>query len=134
MVLHDFFCDRQSQSRAVFFSMTHEGMKYLVSYRHVESRTVIDNANIEMISAVLHRDRDMSTFGLYRLTRVQQQVVENPFHLAGIAHRVVHSAGGDDERDLLEFGMRVDQLDRAAYGMFDRVSVKFSDSAGRDNS
>src|SRR5664279_48932 len=100
--------------------MTHEGMKYLVSYRHVESRTVIDNANIEMAAAVLHRSRDMSAFSLHRLAPIQQQVVENPLHFAGIAPRAVHATGGDGQRDFLEFGMRVNQLDRAAYGMLDR--------------
>ena len=85
--MHDLLRNGQAQSRAVFFAVTDEGMKHLVADRRVEPRTIIDDANFEMVVTVLHRDRDVPTRRLHRLARIQQQVVEDPFHLAGIAHR-----------------------------------------------
>src|SRR5271166_598897 len=68
VVLDDFLCDGQSQPGAVFLSMTHKGMEYPVTDRRVETRPVIDDANVKLTAAVLHRDRHVATACLHRLT------------------------------------------------------------------
>jgi hypothetical protein len=116
VVLHDLLRDRESQSRAILLAMADEGVEQFVADREFYSRTVVDDLNFQVAVLVGYGHANVTTADLRGLTAVQQQVVEDAFHLAGIELRVVQAGRVDGDGDPLKLAMRAHQFDGPADG------------------
>src|SRR5450759_3111568 len=125
MVLHNLLRDRKTQSCAVFLAMADEWLKQLVAEGGFHPGTVVGSADFQIAIDLSHMYRDVAAANLGSLAAIQQQVVEDALHCAGIEGRAVQPVRFNADQDLVELGMRLHQLngtvDGSLDGSFDEV-------------
>src|SRR5258708_7176593 len=84
VVLDNFLHNRQPHARSVLFAKADEGLEQLVTNLRRDPGTVVANLQLDTIFDLAEIQIDATSLLRDAFARVEQEVVEDAFHLAGI--------------------------------------------------
>src|ERR1019366_5579429 len=97
-------CDRKTQPRAVLLAIADEWLKQFVVKRGFHPGTIVGGPNFQVAIDLSHMYRDVAAANLGSLAAIQQQVVKDALHFAGIELSAVQPGRFNADQDLMELG------------------------------
>lgn len=111
MVLHDFLRNRQAQTTPIFLAEADEWLKQFSADSGVDAWAIITETEFYSLRRLGNADDNVPTIALDCLATVEHEVINRSLKLACIHQNFRTARIFNRDRDLLEFGVRPDQLD-----------------------
>src|SRR6516225_9405860 len=110
MVLNDLLNNRQAESRAILFPVAHERLKKSLADLVCYSRTIIRNANFQMVVQLSNIKRYVARTRCDRFTGVQKQVMEHALELFCVEPRFIATVACNGDFNAVEFRPRAHRV------------------------
>src|SRR5215472_8261689 len=124
MVLDNFLGDIQPQAGAVFFSITEEWLKDVLSHAGGYPRPVVADPDLKSINQVAQSYRNRATFSRDCGAGVQQQVVKHALQLLGVESSFRTAFAVHPDFDCLVFAMQSYDLNGTLHNLLNVATLQ----------